>query len=68
VVLARECVALLAWLLVVAEEVVQGIVLVLERPSFDVSTVSSLFHGSAPGVRKWIRWLAVPWTTNANPQ
>ena len=39
----------IAGLFVVAEEVVQVVVRVLERTGLDVAAVSSLFHGSAPG-------------------
>ena len=48
-VLAWESVALIARLFVLSEEIVEVIIRVLQLTRFDVSAVSSLFHGSAPG-------------------
>jgi len=49
VVLARQGLAFFAWLFIVAEQVIELVAGVLEVTRLDITAVSSLFHGSAPG-------------------
>jgi hypothetical protein len=49
VILARQGLAFVAWLFVVAKQVIELVARVLEVTRLDITAVSSLFHGSAPG-------------------